>query len=136
MVMVMKWFRRTTPTGLEETPAYRPDPTLEAESRALTKIKSMCLVACDSAEIAGSAATTEGAESVKRDRLRFESAKRMSLELTKTITDEAYRDSALHSIVDLCMKANDIATARILVRAIKTSTIREKILDQHPVAFY
>jgi len=93
----------------------------------------MCLVACDSAEIAGSAAI---AESVKRDRLRFESAKRMSLELTKSITDEVYRDSALHSIVDLCMKANDITTARILVRAIKTPTIREKILDQHPVAFY
>jgi len=96
----------------------------------------MCLVACDSAEIAGSAAIAEGAESVKRDRLRFESAKRMSLELTKSITDEVYRDSALHSIVDLCMKANDIATARILVQAIKTPTIREKILEQHPVAFY
>src|SRR5258708_4724094 len=113
-MMMMKWFRKNQPEKNDEAPAYRPDPGLDAES-TLMKIESMCLVTHDSAEIAGSTAIADD-ERVKQARQRFESAKRMSLELAKTITDEVYRDTALHSIVDLCMKANDVATARILVR--------------------
>ena len=45
----------------------------------------------------------------------------MSLELAKNITDVSYRDTALEVIVELCMKANDIDTARILVRGIQTA---------------
>ncbi len=60
----------------------------------------------------------------------------MSLELAKNITDVWYRDSALYHIVELCITANDIETARILVRGIQTGTIREQLLEEHPVIFY
>ena len=42
------------------------------------------------------------------------------------------RDAAVSEIVNLCMKANDLRTARILFRAIQTVSIREDVLGAHP----
>jgi hypothetical protein len=55
----------------------------------------------------------------------------MSLELAKTIVDSSCRDSALHQIIELCMEAKDIESARILVRGIQSSVIREQLLEKH-----
>jgi len=133
---MMRWFKRNQLDPIDETPVFRTDPVLEAESHTLMKITSMCLVTHHSAEIAGSSTITDDDARMRRERQRFESAKRLSLGLAKGITDEVYRDIALHEVVELCMKANDVTTARLLVRVIQTQTIREKILDRHPVAFY
>jgi hypothetical protein len=43
------------------------------------------------------------------------------------------RDSSVRQIVDLCMKAEDIRTARILFRAIQAASIREDALNDYPV---
>jgi hypothetical protein len=42
------------------------------------------------------------------------------------------RDSSVRQIVDLCMKANDLRTARILFRAIQAPSIKEDVLNDHP----
>jgi hypothetical protein len=93
----------------------------------------MCAVVAASAE---SVVQFTHDDLAKRERQRFESARRMSLELAKNITDVSYRDTALQHIVELCMKANDVDTERILVRDIQTGIIREKLLEEYPVAFY
>ena len=129
----MKWFRKRLKAPLSTVPASASDLKIDAESQALTKIANMCAVATASAE---SVAQSSHDDLAKGERQRFESAKRMSLELAKTITDVSYRDSALHHIVELCIKANDIETARILVRGIQTGAIREQLLEEHPVIFY
>jgi hypothetical protein len=49
------------------------------------------------------------------------------------ITDDLLRDAAVRQIVDLCVKANDLTRARILFRAIQTTSIREGVLQEHPV---
>ena len=72
----------------------------------------------------------------KHERQRFESAKRMSLELAKKMTGVLDRDRALSRIVELCIKANDIETARVLVRGIQTSTVRDQLIEDYPVIFY
>ena len=36
-------------------------------------------------------------------------------------------------IVDLCVTADNLKTARILFRAIQTASIREEVLSDHPV---
>jgi len=64
---------------------------------------------------------------------RFESAKRMSLELAKTIADSSCRDSALHCIIGLCMEAKAIESARILVRGIQGSVLPDQLLEEHPI---
>jgi len=129
----MKWFKRRLKPPLSTVPTPATDLKIDAEALALTKIRNMCAVATASAE---SVAQSSHDDLSKSERQRFESAKRMSLELAKNITDVSYRDSALHHIVELCLKANDIETARILVRGIQTGTIREQLLEEHPVIFY
>jgi hypothetical protein len=43
------------------------------------------------------------------------------------------RDSAVRQIVNLCMKANDLRTAKILFRAIQAVSMREDVLNDHPI---
>lgn len=127
----MKWFRK--PPKAPNSPASTSDPKIDVELQALTKIRNMCAVAMASAD---SFARSSYDDLAKGERQRFESAKRMSLELARDITDVSYRDAALQHIVELCMKANDIKTAGILVRGIQTRMIRERLLEEYPVIFY
>lgn len=129
----MKWFRKQLKAPPRSIPASASDLKIDAEAQLVAKIRNMCAVATGSAESVAQSSYDDFARSERR---RFESARRMSLELAKNITDVWYRDSALYHIVELCMKANDIETARILVRGIRTGTIREQLLEEHPVIFY
>jgi hypothetical protein len=129
----MKWFKKLPRVPHSAGPDSASAPKIDVEAQALTKIRNMCAVATASAENVAQSSYNDLAKSEKR---RFESAKRMSLELAKDITDVSYRDTALQHVVELCMKANDIETARILVRGIQTGMIREKLLEEYPVAFY
>jgi hypothetical protein len=128
----MNWFAKS-PKKNSPVPAAASDLRIDAEGQALSKIKNMCAVATASAE---SVAQCLHDDLCRGERQRFESAKRMSLELAKGISDVLYRDTALQQIVELCMKANDIETARILVRGIQTGMIREKLVGEYPVVFY
>jgi hypothetical protein len=42
------------------------------------------------------------------------------------------RDATVKDIVELCLRANDTRTARILFRAIQTPSIRDGMLTDHP----
>ena len=106
---------------------------IDGERQALNKIINMCSVATASAESAG---LNPHADETKAAKLRFESARRMSLQLAQEITDASQRDTALELIVELCMKANDVHTATTLIRGIQTATIRERLLKEYPVEFY
>ena len=130
---MIKWFKKLPKAPHGTVPTCASDPKIDVETQALTKIRNMCAVATASAE---SVARSSYDDLTKGEKQRFQSAKRMSLELAKDITDVSYRDTALQHIVELCMKANDIETARILVRGIQTGMIREELLEEYPVIFY
>ena len=66
------------------------------------------------------------------EKLRFASARRMSLKLARTIADASCRDAALQQIIELCIKANDMDTSRILVQGIQSDAIREELFLAHP----
>ena len=55
------------------------------------------------------------------------------MEIAIKISDELLRDSSVRQIIDFCVKANDLRTARILFRAIQTISIREDVLKDHPI---
>jgi hypothetical protein len=93
----------------------------------------MCAVARTSAEGVAQAVHTD---LTRVNRLRFASAKRMSLELAKTISDTGYRDAALGHIIELCMMANDLEASRILVQGIQSEPIREEIFLAYPNLFH
>jgi len=124
----MKLFKR-----FSKADTARSSSNIDGEAQALSRIINMCSVAAASAE---SAALDPRADESKGERRRFESAKRMSLQLAKEITDVSCRDAALEHIVELCMKANDLETARILIGGIQTGMIRERLLEEYPTSFY
>ena len=55
------------------------------------------------------------------------------MEIAIKISDDLLRDSSVRQIVNLCVTANDLRTARILFRAIQAVSMREDVLKEHPV---
>jgi uncharacterized small protein (DUF1192 family) len=127
-IVGMKLFGRPSKADSE-----RSSTTVDDEARALNKIINLCSVGETSAR---TTALGSHGEDAKAERQRFESAKRMALQLAKEIKDASCRDAALEHIVELCMKANDLETARILIGAIQTNSIRERLLEEYPMSFY
>jgi hypothetical protein len=129
----VKWFRET----VEEFNEAVLDPALslkvDSDEQALSKIRSLCAVVMADA---GRVARSYHDDRTKAEKLRFESARRLSLHLTKTIVETSLRDAALQQIIELCMTANDLDTPRILVRGIQSGEVREKLLEEYPVIFY
>jgi hypothetical protein len=110
---------------------------------AADKIRNICRSASDSAErIGGLAAPADNKRLNNRkqpdsgnngsDTERYERAARTAMEIAMKISDDLMRDAAVSEIVDLCLKARDQRTARILFRAIQAASIREAVLGEHP----
>jgi hypothetical protein len=64
---------------------------------------------------------------------RYERAAKAAMEIAIKISDDLLRDSSVRQIVDLCMKASDLRTARILFRAIQTPSIKAEVQNDHPM---
>ena len=47
-------------------------------------------------------------------------------------SDELLRDAAVRQIVELCLKAGNLTTAKTLFRAIQAKSIRDDVLRDHP----
>ena len=115
-------------------PDSERDPVVEVNEQTLSKIRNMCAVGMISA---GDLAQEGLAQPVRTDVtklqwLRFGSAKRMSLELAKTFSDADYRDAALQHVIELCMTADDLETAGILLKGIQSTPIRGELVLKYP----
>jgi hypothetical protein len=99
---------------------------------AAHRIRDICRSAVDSAEkVAGFAGRPDNKKH-KYEVDRYERAAKAAMEIAMKISDDLMRDSAVRQIVDLCMTANDLRTARILFRAIHAATITGDVLNDHP----
>jgi hypothetical protein len=99
---------------------------------AAHRIREICRSAADSAaKIAGAAVRSD--KEKKSETERYERAARVAMEIALKICDDLLRDSSVRQIVDLCVTANDLKTARILFRAIQAASIREDVLNDHPM---
>jgi hypothetical protein len=128
----MSGFQNHLPSGPEG--AAERDPLVEADDQALSRIRSMCAVGMLSAEDPAQEDLAQPIRTTvtKSQWLRFGSAKRMSLELAKTVSDACSRDAAIQHIIELCMTADDLETAGILVQGIQSAPIREKLFLRYP----
>jgi hypothetical protein len=99
--------------------------------QAAHKIREICRSAVDSAEKVGGAADRPG--NGNNDTERYERAAKAAMQIAIKISDDLMRDAAVRQIINLCMKASDLRTARILFRAIQAVSMREDVLDDHPI---
>ena len=114
-------------------------------------IRDICRSAADSAETTGGVAERQENKSNNKNKKnenkdknkdnkrnayeadRYERAAKAAMEIAIRISDQLLRDSSVRQIIDLCVTANDLRTARILFRAIQTPSIKEDVLNDHPI---
>jgi hypothetical protein len=131
----MWWFDKSEPKEIWDEEIQWPLGDIEAADR----IRNICRSASDSAEAIGGLAGRADSRKkpdgnqIGRDTERYERAARTAMEIAMKIADDLMRDSSVSQIVNLCMKANDLRTARILFRAIQAVSIREDVLNDHPL---
>ena len=124
----MKWFNKSSRKEVWDENIQWPIGDIQAAH----KIREICRSAADSAEKIGSSADRPDNKS-KYETERYERAAKAAMEIAIKISDDLLRDSSVRQIVNLCAKANDWRTARILFRAIQAVSIREDVLNDHPV---
>ena len=98
---------------------------------AAHRIREICRSAADSAGKTAGAA--DGSDKKKYETERYERAAKVAMEIALKICDDLLRDSSVRQIVNLCVTADDLKTARILFRAIQATSIREDVLNDHPM---
>ena len=132
--MAMWWFTRQERKEIWDEEIQWPIGDIEAAH----KIRDICRSALDSAEKTGGLAGapdggTNSDKTYKFERERYERAAKVAMAIAIKISDDLLRDSSVRQIVALCLKANDLKTARILFRAIQSVSIREDVLNEHPI---
>jgi hypothetical protein len=99
---------------------------------AAHRIREICRSAADSAERTAALADRPDNKKKKYETERYERAARTAMEIATRISDDLLRDSAVREIVGLCVRANNLNTARILFRAIQAVSVRDDVLNEHP----
>jgi hypothetical protein len=130
----MRWFGTEKPVEVWDEPIQWPLGDIEAAE----KIRAICQSAADSADFVGGRA--ERADGRRRsppkqhevEAMRYQRAAKTAMEIAMKVRDALMRDAAVREIVDLCIRANDLKTARILFRAIQAPAIRDPLLAEHP----
>src|SRR6202034_3756260 len=110
--MVMWLFNKGKRQEIWDEDIQGPIGDIEAAHR----IRDICRSAADSAEkVAGFADRPDKAHKKnKYEADRYERAAKAAMEIAIKMSDDLLRDSSVRQIVDLCVKANDLRTARIL----------------------
>jgi hypothetical protein len=131
----MRWFNsKVPPRDIWEDPVPAPLGDIDAAER----IRTICRSATDSAEwIGGVAPRTDNskqspAKQHETESTRYQRAAKAAMEIAMKVSDELMRDAAVREIVELCLTARDMKTARILFRAIQSPSIRDGLLREHP----
>ncbi len=131
----MRWFgNKEQPRDIWEEPVPVPLGDIDAAER----IRKICRTASDSAEWVGGAAPRADnskpspPKQHETESARYQRAAKAAMEIAMKVSDELMRDAAVREIVELCLTARDMKTARILFRAIQSPLIRDGLLREHP----
>jgi len=127
--MAMWWFDKGKPKEIWDEDIQWPIGDIEAAQ----KIRGICRSANDSAEKIGGLTDGLNNKTHTHEAERYEQAAKTAMKIAIKISDDLLRDSAVRQIMDLCLKANDLKTARILFRAIQAVSIREDVLNDYPI---
>jgi hypothetical protein len=121
----MRWFGKGKRKEIWDEEIQWPIGDIQAAHR----IRDICRSAADSAERVGHPDDGKNTS----DTERYERAARAAMEIAIRISDDLLRDSSVRLIVNLCVNANDLRTARILFRAIHAVSIRDDMLNEYPM---
>jgi hypothetical protein len=100
------------------------------EERKVLQVRAMCQVARGCAQVV---AKRNGDDpSYEYEKETYHKRKLRAIQITKTIQDRFYFETALQSIIDLCVTANEIDDANKLLKMLSVDVIRDEVLKSHP----
>jgi hypothetical protein len=103
---------------------------MSAEERKVLQVRAMCKVAMGCAEVVAANGAYDHAFEYERE--TYQKRKLRAIQITNSIQDRFYFETALQSVVDLCVVANDMDDAGKLFRMISVDDIRRALLKSHP----
>ena len=122
----MRWFQKTRQPDVWELADVQPLGDIEAAQ----KIREICI----SADAIGE--KLAGGRHAEKDKAavteRYQAAIRRALEIAMKISDDSMRDASVSQIIGLCVTADHMKTARILVRAIRSEITRVELIARNP----
>lgn len=114
--------------------AFEPSvDQFRGEAEKVLKIKTLCLIAKVSAKSYGYMSPEEQAQEFGQyEYSRYRNFLSDAIGLADELSDEFYRNSALHFILNLLMVAKEYVLAKKLYQVIKVDIIQKAILKDHP----
>jgi hypothetical protein len=103
---------------------------MAAEEQKVLQVRAMCKVASGCARVV--AEHRAGDHSFEYEQETYQKRKLRAIQITKSIEDRFYFETALQSIIDLCVTANEMDDAGKLFKLISVDVIRDTILKEHP----
>ena len=109
---------------------------MPVEERKVLQVQAMCQVAkgCAKVVAAQKQTTPKGVDDhvFEYERETYQKRKLRAIQIAKSIEDQFYFETALQSIIDLCIAANEMDDADKLFRMISVDVIRDELLRSHP----
>ena len=107
------------------------DIKLQEQVALSLRVRTLCQIYEGSAEEVGTGEVSHDEDLYAHERQRYEKGRKEALEIAIKLTDESYRNAALHAAFEFCMKAKDFQFASIIANAITVDIIQEKIIEEH-----
>ncbi|XIA64623.1 hypothetical protein ACFIOY_38435 [Bradyrhizobium sp. TZ2] len=99
---------------------------------AAHKIRQICIAAGLIAEEMAAAGGRNAEKKRTADAERYQAAIKRALEIAMQISDDSMRDVSVSQIIRLCVKANHLKTAGVLIRAIRSDRTRAELIAESP----
>jgi hypothetical protein len=124
----MRWFGKNRPPPDVWETGVEPEGDIELAQRIREICGSVAGIVERMATLRGRNAEAEKGAMAKR----CQAAIKCALELARKMSDDAMRDVSVSQIIRLCVKANHLKTARVLVRAIQSGKIKDELMAESP----
>jgi pentatricopeptide repeat protein len=103
---------------------------MSAEERKVLQVQALCRIALGCAKVV--AAKNPADDTYRYERETYRKRKLRAMQITNSINDHFYFETALRSIIDLCMTANEVEDARRMLDKMSIDDIRDAIRKSHP----
>ena len=103
---------------------------MAAAEQRVAQVQAMCEVARGCAQVI--AVGDRGDPRYEYEKETYQKRKLRAIQITKLIEDRFQFETALRSIIDLCVAANEMDDAGKLFKMISVDAIRQSILKSHP----
>ena len=110
--------------------AHHRGLSMAAAEQRVAQVKAMCQIARGCAQVIAVGDLSDPRYEYEKE--TYQKRKLRAIQITKLIEDRFHFETALHSIIDLCVTANEMDDAGKLFKMISDDAIRQSILQAHP----